>query len=79
MTKVIMSLGYNEYIIDLADAVTVMEALTKAENYKSRYAKNGDYTYHVWTDNERPLRMEIKPITESLYRTAKLAGEPTDD
>ena len=79
MTKVIMSFGYDEYVMDLADAVTVMEALLRAEKYKSRYAKDGNYAYHVWTDNERPVPMQIKPITESLYLTAKLAGEPKDD
>jgi hypothetical protein len=56
-----------------------MEALLKAEKYKFRYAKDGQGTYHVWTDNERPMRMEIRPISENLYRTAKLAGEPKDD
>ena len=78
MTKVIMNIGYNEYVLDIQDAVTVMELMTKAEKYKSRYT-NGDYTHHVW-DNEgyNPVTF-LKPINENLYRTAKLAGEPKDD
>jgi hypothetical protein len=78
MTKVIMSFGYNECVLDLADAVTVMEIMTKAEKYKAKYT-SGDYTYHVWTDEGSVPSMTIKPIGENLYRTAKLAGEPKDD
>lgn len=79
MTKVIMNVGYNEYILDIQDAVTVMEIMTKAEMYKERWRNTGS-TYHVWTDEEKNTpHMVIKPIGESLYRTAKLAGEPKED
>jgi hypothetical protein len=79
MTKVIMAFGYNEYVMELADAVTVMEALLRAEKYKAKYNGKGDYVHHVWTDHDGLPRMEIKPIGEGLYRTAKLAGAPKDD
>jgi hypothetical protein len=78
MTKVIMNLGYNEYILGIQDAVTVMEIMTKAEKYKAKYT-SGDYTHHVWDNQgDNPITF-IKPINENLYRTAKLAGEPKDD
>jgi hypothetical protein len=78
MTKVIMNIGYNEYVVDLADAVTVMEVMAKAEKYKAKY-NSGGYTHHVWDDGgDNPVTF-IKPINENLYRTAKLAGEPKDD
>lgn len=79
MTKVVMSFGYNEYVLDLADAVTVMELMTKAEKYKEKWHTGHGSTYHVW-DNEgnNPITC-LKPIGENLYRTAKLAGEPKDD
>jgi hypothetical protein len=79
MTKAIICIGYNEYVLDLADAVTVMEIMTKAEKYKAKWRKGGDTTHHVWAEDEsNPVTM-LKPIGENLYRTAKLAGEPTDD
>jgi hypothetical protein len=78
MTKVIMNLGYNEYILGIQDAVTVMEIMTKAEKYKAKYT-SGDYTHHVWDNQEDNPITFIKPINENLYRTAKLAGEPKDD
>ena len=80
MTKVIMNIGYNEYVVDIQDAATVMELMAKAEKYKAKYISgNNDYTHHVWTeDGSNPITF-IKPISENLYRTAKLAGEPKDD
>jgi hypothetical protein len=56
-----------------------MEIMTKAEKYKAKWRKGGDTTHHVWAEDEsNPVTM-LKPIGENLYRTAKLAGEPTDD
>lgn len=79
MTKVIICVGYNEYVLDLADAVTVMEIMTKAEKYKAKWHKGDDTTHHVWTEDESNPVTALKPIGENLYRTAKLAGEPKDD
>jgi hypothetical protein len=80
MTKVIMSLGYNDYVLDLADAVTVIEIMAKAERYKAKWRKGDDTTYHVWTDDGESVGgMTLKHIGDNLYRTAKLAGEPTED
>lgn len=79
MTKVIMSYGYNEYVLDLADAVTVMGIMAKAERYKAKWRSGGDTTHHVWHDEEGMASLAIKPIGENLYRTAKLAGEHKED
>ena len=79
MTKVIMSIGYNEYVLDIQDAVTVMEIMTKVEKYKEKWRTNDGNTYHVWTDEGSNPILTIKPIGENLYRTAKLAGEPKED
>ena len=79
MTKVVMSLGYNEYVLDIQDAVTVIDIMTKAERYKVKWRKGDNSTYHVWHDEESMASLAIKPVGENLYRTAKLAGEPKDD
>jgi hypothetical protein len=79
MSKVIMSFGYNEYVLDLADAVTVMEIMTKAEKYKEKWRSGGENTYHVWADDGSNPVTAIKPIGENLYHTAKLAGEYKDN
>ena len=80
MTKVIMSFGYNEYVLDIHDAVTVMEIMTKAEKYKVKWRKENNSTHHVWHDSgDSVAGMALKPIGEGLYHTAKLAGEPKED
>ena len=79
MTKVIMSLGYNEYVLDIQDAVTVIDIMTKAERYKVKWRKDDKSTHHVWHDEENMASLAIKPVGENLYRTAKLAGEPKED
>jgi hypothetical protein len=79
MTKVIMSLGYNEYVLDIQDAVTVIEIMTKAERYKIKWRAENNNTHHVWHDEGSMGSLAIKPVSENLYRTAKLAGEPKDD
>jgi len=80
MTKVVLSFGYNEYVLDIQDAVTVMGIMTKAEKYKVKWRKENNSTHHVWTDDGESVGgMALKPIGENLYRTAKLAGEPKDD
>ena len=79
MSKVIMSIGYNEYVLDLQDAVTVMEIMTKAERYKEKWRSGGDTTHHVWGDEGSNVVTSIKPLSENLYRTAKLAGEHKED
>lgn len=79
MTKVIMSFGYNEYVLDIQDAVTVIDIMTKAEKYKIKWRKDDNSTHHVWHDEESMASLAIKPIGENLYRTAKLAGECKED
>lgn len=74
MSKCIISIGWNHYVMDTAQAVTVMEALANSELYKREYHE-GETTHHVWEPSEPPP-IEIKPINEVMYRVAKLAGEP---
>lgn len=74
MSKCIISIGWNHYVMDTQQAVTVMEALANAELYKSIYSE-GETTHHVWEPSEPPS-IDIKPVNEVMYRVAKLAGEP---
>lgn len=74
MSKCIISIGWNHYVMDTQQAVTVMETLANSELYKSVYT-DGEMHHHVWEPSEPPA-IEIKPINEVMYRVAKLAGEP---
>lgn len=82
MEKGIFSLGYQNYILDLDDAVAVMRLLARAERYASKWhrGENGNdstTTHHVWDEPQEAF--ELKIIPENTYRMAKLAGEPKKD
>ena len=77
MTKAIIELGWQKYVLDLKDAVTVGELLNKAEKYEEKYVKDGDNTVHVY-ENTSGFGT-IRLIGDSLYRMAKLAGPPPKD
>lgn len=76
MAKAILELGWTKYVLDLKDAVAVVEALSKAERYEEKYVRNGDNTHHIFDNNAQlgSLRM----ISDSLYQMAKLAGPPPE-
>jgi hypothetical protein len=77
MTKAIIELGWQKYVLDLKDAVTVGELLNKAEKYEEKYVKDADSTVHIY-ENTAGLG-SIRLIGDSLYQMAKLAGPPPKD
>lgn len=78
MSKAIVKFGYTDYVMELKDAVSLAELLSKAEVYDSKYVSGGDNTHHIYP-NERQEVGTIKLISDDFYRMAKLAGKPTRD
>ena len=78
MTKAIVSLGYTNYVMELKDAVTIAEMLSKAEQYDCKYVSGGDNTHHIYA-NDAQETGTIKMISDSFYQMAKLAGKPPKD
>lgn len=75
MGKVIMQLGYTSYVLDIRDAMTLAETLSKAEVYEQKYVRGENkQTHHIY-ENESEFGT-IKLITDSFYQMAKLAGKP---
>jgi methionine aminopeptidase len=83
MSKAIIGIGHNEYILDISDAVTVAEIMAKAENFKVKH----DYTvtpttvaYFIWEQEVTLSRnhVTIHLLPDAVYRVAKLAGKPQD-
>lgn len=79
MSKAIVRVGYSEYVMSMADAVTIMEIMSKAENYKVN--RNYDATpnttsFHVWEQEVDHDQMNIQLLPDAVYRVAKLAGKP---
>lgn len=80
MSKAVIKIGYNEYVMDVSDAVAVMEAMAKAENYKVKHdytAQPNTTAYYIWeqeTSNRDSVSISLMP--DAVYRVAKLAGKP---
>jgi hypothetical protein len=76
---VVIDLGYKSYVMSIKDAVALAEILEKAELYESKWVPteqrgNGpDNTHHVY---ENDVLVNMKIISDDLYRMAKLAGRP---
>ena len=80
MSKGVMSIGYQSYVLDTQDAVTLFEILSKAERYEDKYRGSGNKnTIHVWeADTDEQSKFSFMLLPNNLYRIAKLAGKPED-
>jgi len=81
MCKVVVAIGYKNYVLDTADAIKVAEALSKAELYDTKYRSKdkGGTSVNVWEQDENDSTIAMTILSDSLYRMAKLAGRPTKD
>lgn len=84
MVKAVISWGYNDYIMDLQDAVAVLELLDKAERYQSKYHGRTDNrasftSYHVYPQEDEAATRNITILTGDAYRKAKLLGRPEEN
>lgn len=82
MTKTILKLGYTNYVLEADDAMLVTRILANAERYESKYrsSDDGGTLYYIWEPRTNDdTELTIRPISDGLYRMAKLAGEPTKD
>ena len=85
MSKVVVTLGYKPYVVDVADGVKLAEILGRAEIYEKKYRKGLEgedsdyhYTYHVWAQ-ESDDAFGLSVIPDEVYKIAKLAGKPINE
>jgi hypothetical protein len=81
MSKIVIAIGYRNYVMDTKDAIVVAEALAKAEMYDTKYkSKEGGGTQlFIWEQSHEDSTISMNIISDSLYRMAKLAGKPNKD
>jgi hypothetical protein len=87
MTKAIITIGYDDYVMDVEDALRISQTLMQTERYKNKWAKaeDGGTTHYIWSPEMEEskdlsnLSRSIKIIPDALYRMAKLAGKPSDN
>ena len=73
--KVRLTLPYvSDFVMELEDAVKVVEMLHKAEHYEMKYAPQGNTTYHIYPLGDYSPSFNI--ISDESYRLYKLAGKP---
>ena len=80
MSKVIVELGYNKYLLDTKEAVDLAEILSKAELYKDVWHKeeDGGTTYHVYAQDGVTSSVSMSIMPDHLCRMARLAGKPLE-
>jgi hypothetical protein len=80
MSKAVINIGYDNYVMDTKDAIAILELINSAEIYKEKYRSTADggSTYHIYPqsyDSSKTIRI----ISDDLYRMSKLAGEPEEN
>lgn len=81
MTKAIVRIGYDQYVMDAKDALTIHEILAKAECFKRNYRSkdDGGPLFYIWEQDAETEPRNIEIMPDNLYRMAKLAGKPEDN
>lgn len=64
----------NEILLDPDEAVLLVQLIYKAESWRQEYTQGSDVAHYVVKPNFN-RSVEMKAISEELYRIAKLAGE----
>lgn len=63
-----------DVVLELEDAVKVIEILSRGERYDYKYAANGGSTHHIYPMSD--FAPTITVLQDEVYRVAKLAGKP---
>ena len=77
MSKVIVSIGWNnEFVMDADKALTLLDLLKDAEKYQDKYGKNGN-TFHIFPQDKEVATLKV--LSTNMYNLAKLAGKPEEN
>jgi hypothetical protein len=77
MSKAVIRLGYDDYVVDADVAVMLAQTIANAERFK-RQGYGKDATFNVWDAGDRQS-ITIEFIPDTIYRMGKAAGEPDRD
>jgi hypothetical protein len=81
MAKMVITLGWNKYVVDAKQAVAIAEIMSEAELYETKTNKGDEgnyvFTHHVYDNPDERWTMET--LSDNMYRMAKLAGKPEKD
>jgi hypothetical protein len=82
MSKVILNMGYRQFVLDADKALGLLNLLSNAERYESKYHsavddKPSHNTYHVYPINGDE-GFTITLLMDDSYNMYKMAGKPQD-
>jgi hypothetical protein len=77
MSKVKLTFGYRDYLVDVAEALTVIDILDRAERVEIKWDQNSGKSYFVYSETPEEKVCSLDLMPDDLYRMAKLAGRPT--
>ena len=79
MSKVVLTIFGKKIILEHTSAMKVMELVGDCEVFETKWNRDADDTYHVYTQNPDEIlhnTITVSPLPLELYRIAKLAGRP---
>lgn len=74
MTKAVIRIGYNDYVVSVEQAVAIAEAIATAPRFEA-VGYGEDKATYIW-DEPVDQRVSIHVISEELFRMASMAGKP---
>ena len=75
MPKAVIRMGYNDYVVEMEDAIKVAQIMTTAQRYQSR-GYGDDTSYHIWNAPKEEVTIMI--ISDEVVRIATMAGKYED-
>jgi hypothetical protein len=77
MSKVIVSIGWNnDFVMDADKALTMLDLLKDAEKYQEVYHSKDGNTYHIFPQQKELATLKV--LSTHMYNLAKLAGKPEE-
>lgn len=78
MAKAVIQIGYNTYLLDAKDAISIMEMIDKADVWEEKWQsrEDGGTLYFAYSQDTEDSIRNVKIIPDSLYKMAKMAGKP---
>lgn len=80
--KMVVRIGYTSFVLDAAKAVQVLDMLSDAELYESKwYPKDEDagveahYKKHIW-ENDNMDTITVEYLPHAVYAVGKVLGKP---
>jgi hypothetical protein len=75
MPKAVIRIGYNDYVMEVEDAVTIAKVMAGAPRYQSRgYGETA--SYHIWDEPKEEVTITL--ISDEVVRIAAMAGKYQD-